>query len=83
MSKNYNKSIKLRSVVLLLFFIFLTIIFAIYVDRLLFSGDRSFMVYETLLKQKVSLQKQIKQLQKENAKLQKYYFELKNLEPEE
>lgn len=59
-----------------------TIIFALYVAKLLFSGKNSLETYENLKTKKVQLEQEIKRLQKQNALLQKDYFELKNLEPE-
>jgi cell division protein FtsB len=60
----------------------ITILFALYVARLLFSGKNSLETYENLKTKKVQLEQEIKRLQKENSLLQKDYFELKNLEPE-
>ena len=59
-----------------------TIIFAAYIAKLLFSGKNSLETYENLKTKKVQLELEIKRLQKENAALQKEYFELKNLEPD-
>ena len=59
-----------------------TIIFALYVAKLLFNGKNSLETYENLKTKKVQLEQEIKRLQKQNALLQKDYFELKNLEPE-
>ena len=59
-----------------------TIIFALYVAKLLFNGKNSLETYENLKTKKVQLEQERKRLQKQNALLQKDYFELKNLEPE-
>lgn len=61
----------------------LTLVFAIYLSNLLFSGKNSYEVYKKLQKKKEQLHYDIKRLQYENASLQKKYLELKNLEPEE
>ena len=73
---------KIKIIIVALFLVFATIIFANYVASLLFSGKNSLETYESLKIKKVQLEQEIKRIQKENAKLQKDYFELKNLEPE-
>jgi cell division protein FtsB len=74
--------INLKFIIVAIFFVIVTVIFAIYIDGLLFSGKNSLETYDNLKTKKVQLEQEIKRLQKQNAKLQKEYFELKNLEPE-
>lgn len=74
--------INLKIVIAIFLLVAVTIIFALYVAKLLFNGKNSLETYENLKTKKVQLEQEIKRLQKQNALLQKDYFELKNLEPE-
>jgi len=74
--------LNLKIVIAIFLLVAVTIVFALYVAKLLFNGKNSLETYENLKTKKVQLEQEIKRLQKQNALLQKDYFELKNLEPE-
>jgi len=72
---------KLKYIAISLIAVSITIIFGVYVSKLLFSTN-SLEVYLSLKDKKKHLADQIIKYKIENSKLQKDYFELKNLEPQ-
>ena len=64
-----------------LFFLFIIVVLAVYLNILLF-GDNSLEVLLQLEEYENYLQHQIDSYRSENSALQKEYFELKELEPE-
>lgn len=78
----YKKPSSFIRVIVYSLLIFITILFAIYVDNVFLGGSRSATVLYDLKKQEATLDNEVKKYKELNSALQKEYFELIGLDPD-